>query len=127
MFYCGRTLILLRVASRLGESTGQWVDTPSWQRLSQPVSEYTHTLKTVSKELQSQREKLRVLYLFQRELLMIATYKMHRTRKLGGLLKVPATPPPIAAGEWEGQQTDDMVENELSATGRPLRNVGNYR
>jgi hypothetical protein len=43
VFYCGRTLILLRAASRLGESTGLWVDTPSWQRLSQPVSEYTHT------------------------------------------------------------------------------------
>ena len=43
MFYCGRTLILLRAASRLGESTGLWVDTPLWQRLSQPVSEYTHT------------------------------------------------------------------------------------
>jgi hypothetical protein len=44
VFYCGRTLILLRAASRLGESTGLWVDTPSWQRLSQPVSEYTHTV-----------------------------------------------------------------------------------
>ena len=36
-------LILLRVASRLGESTGLWVDTLLWQRLLQPVSEYTHT------------------------------------------------------------------------------------
>ena len=42
VFYCGRTLILLRAATRLGKSTGLWVDTPSWQRLSQPVSKYTH-------------------------------------------------------------------------------------
>ena len=40
---CGRTLILLRAASRWGESTGLWVETQSWQRLSPPVSESTHT------------------------------------------------------------------------------------
>ena len=44
VFYCGRTLILLRATSKLRGSTGLWVDTQSWQRLSQLVSELTHTL-----------------------------------------------------------------------------------
>ena len=47
--------------------------------------------------------------------------------EVGRLIESTGDPPPIAAGEWEGRQTDDMVENELSATGQPRRNVGNYR
>ncbi len=47
--------------------------------------------------------------------------------EVGRLIESTGDPLPIAAGEWKGQQTDDMVENELSATGRPRRNVGNYR
>ncbi len=47
--------------------------------------------------------------------------------EVGRLIESTGNPPPIAAGEWEGGQTNDMVENELSATGRPRRNVGNYR
>jgi hypothetical protein len=40
--FCGSTLILIRADSRWGKSTGPWVDTPSWQRLSPPVNKSTH-------------------------------------------------------------------------------------
>ena len=29
--------------------------------------------------------------------------------------------------EWQGQEINGMVDNELSDTGRPHRNVGNYK
>ncbi len=41
--FCGITLILVRAASRWGKSTGLWVDSLSWQRLSPLVSTSTHT------------------------------------------------------------------------------------
>ena len=40
--YCGRTLILVRAASRWGESTGRWVIPRQWQRLLVLVSKSTH-------------------------------------------------------------------------------------
>jgi hypothetical protein len=43
-------------------------------------------------------------------------------------LKVSTTDPlPIAAGEWQGQEINNMVKNELTDTGRPRQNVGNYK
>ena len=45
---CGKTLILVRAASRCWESTGLWVGTPSWQRL--PHHESTHTHKILLNE-----------------------------------------------------------------------------
>jgi hypothetical protein len=42
VFYWGRTLILLRAASRWGESTGLWVDTPSTAKTSR-TSEQVNT------------------------------------------------------------------------------------
>ncbi len=38
-------------------------------------------------------------------------------KKVGRLIESTGDPPSIAAGEWKGQQTNDMVKNELSATG----------
>ncbi len=38
-----------------------------------------------------------------------------------------ANPPPITVGEWKGQEINNMVKNELSDTGRPCQNVGNYK
>ncbi len=38
-----------------------------------------------------------------------------------------ADPLPIAAGEWQGQEINNMVKNELSDTGQPRQNVGNYK
>jgi hypothetical protein len=38
-----------------------------------------------------------------------------------------ANPLPIAPGEWQGQEINGTVDNELSDTGQPHRNVGNYK
>ncbi len=38
-----------------------------------------------------------------------------------------ADPLPIAPGEWQGREINGMVDNELSDTGQPHRNVGNYK
>jgi hypothetical protein len=43
-------------------------------------------------------------------------------------LRASTTDPlPIAPGEWQGQEINGMVDNELSDTGRLHRNVGNYK
>ncbi len=37
-------------------------------------------------------------------------------KEVGQLIESTGNPLPIAAGEWKGQQTNDMVESELSTT-----------
>ncbi len=38
-----------------------------------------------------------------------------------------ANPLPIAPGKWQGQEINGTVDNELSDTGQPHQNVGNYK